>query len=133
MPSPQSIPCAWVSGNQVDVLRTAARWLESAALQRLTAALGGPSVPAQNLETLVTWSARVLDTRGGAERRDAIPTTWTADQIRELLSAAEPLGLLETAAPCRVSYEMTVLLGGATTGNRLRTALARDLVSRGVI
>lgn len=130
--NPQSIPRAWVCGNQVDVLNTAARWLESAALQRLTAALGGPSPATQDRETLVKWSARILDTRRGAERRDAIPTTWTTDQVRGLLSAAGPLGLLETAAPCRASYEVTVLLGGATTGNRLRTALARDLASRGV-
>ncbi len=78
------------------------------------------------------WSARILDTRHGAERRDAVPTTWTTEQIRELLSAAGPLGLLETATPCRVSYDITVLLGGATTGNRLRTALTRDLVGAGV-
>ncbi len=58
--------------------------------------------------------------------------TWTMNQIQELLSAAEPLGLLETAAPCRASYEITIVLGGATTGNRLRTALARDLTSRDV-
>lgn len=78
------------------------------------------------------WSSSVLDTRRGAERRDTIPTTWTMEQIRGLLSAAGPLGLLETAAPCRASYDITVLLGGATTGNRLRTALARDLAGRGV-
>lgn len=127
-----SIPSAWVSGSQVDVLRVAARWLESADLQRLTATLGGPSPATQDREALLTWSARVLDTRRGAERRDVIPTTWTTDQIRGLLSTAGPLGLLQTTAPCRASYAITVLLGGATTGNRLRTALARDLASRGV-
>jgi hypothetical protein len=127
-----SIPRAWVSGNQVDVLCTAARWLESADLQRLTATLGGPSSVTHDREALLKWSARILDTRRGAERRDAIPTTWTTGQIRGLLSAAGPLGLLETAAPCRPSSGITVLLGGATTGNRLRTALARDLESRGV-
>lgn len=132
VPSPQSLPRAWVSGNNVDVLRTARRWLESAALQQLTAAFGGPSPAAQDLGALATWSATVLDTRRGAERRDAVPATWTTDQIRALLSAAGPLGLLNTAEPCRPSYGITVLFGGATTGNRLRTALARDLVSRGV-
>jgi len=81
---------------------------------------------------LVEWSGRILDTRRGAERREAIPTTWTPEHIRELLSAAGPLGLLHTAAPCRAAYDMTVLLGGATTGNRLRTGLARDLAGRGV-
>lgn len=121
-----------MAANPVDVLRTAARWLESAALQRLTAALGGPSPAAQDLGALVRWSATILDTRRGAERRDAVPTTWTTDQIRALLSAAGPLGLLETAEPCRPSYDITILAGGATTGNRLRTALARDLLSRGV-
>lgn len=129
---PQSVPDAWVCGNQADVLRTAQRWLESAALARLAAAFGGPNPAAHDLEALATWSANVLDTRRGAERRDTTPTTWTTDQIRALLSAAGPLGLLETPDPCRSSYGMTVLLGGATTGNRLRTTLARDLVSRGV-
>jgi hypothetical protein len=84
-----------------------------------------PSPPIRDCEALVEWSRRILDTRRGAERRDAIPTTWTPEHIRELLSAAGPLGLLHTAAPCRAAYDMTVLLGGATTGNRLRTALAR--------
>lgn len=128
--NPQSIP--WVSGSQVDVLRTAQRWFESTAFQRLIVALGGPNPPIGNLEALARWSASTLDTRRGAERRDALPATWTTDQIRALLSAAGPLGLLDTAPPCRASYQTTVLLGGATTGNRLRTALARDLASRGV-
>ncbi|MGH3867486.1 MAG: hypothetical protein ACRDQ4_15365 [Pseudonocardiaceae bacterium] len=130
--NPPSVPRAWISGNQLDVLRTAAGWLESADLQRLTAALGGPSWATQDREALLTWSASTLDTRRGAERWDAISTTWTTEQIRGLLSAAGPLGLLHTAAPSRASYATTVLLGGATTGNRLRTALARDLESRGV-
>lgn len=125
------VPPAWVSGNQVDVLRCAARWLESAALRRLTAALDGPDRSTRDLEALAEWSARALDTRRGAERWDAVPTTWTAGRTRALLAAAGPLGLLDTAAPCRTSYQTTVLLGGATTGNRLRTALARDLASRG--
>jgi hypothetical protein len=129
--NPQSTPCAWVSCNQVDVLRTAQRWCDSAAFQQLIVALGGPHPPIGDLEVLVQWSSKILDTRRGAERRDAIPTTWTPDQIRALLLAAGPLGLLETASLCRASYETTVLLGGATTGNRLRTAHARDLVSRG--
>lgn len=125
-------PWVWVAANSADVLCTAQRWLESAALQRLTAALGGPGLAARDFTALTRWSADILDTRRGAERRDAIPTTWTADQSRALLSAAGPLGLLESAEPRRSSYGITVLLGGATTGNRLRAALARDLLSRGV-
>ncbi|MGH3687033.1 MAG: hypothetical protein ACRDRU_01615 [Pseudonocardiaceae bacterium] len=38
--NPHAIP--WVSGGHVDVLHTAQRWVESAALQRLVVALGGP-------------------------------------------------------------------------------------------
>lgn len=129
---PESIPCTWMAGNPMDVLRTAQRWLESAALAQLTAALGGPNPATQDLGALATWSANVLDTRRGAERRDAAPTAWTTDQVRALLSAAGPLGLLETTAPRRPSYDVMVLLGGATTGNRLRTTLARDLVNRGL-
>ena len=129
---PYSIRRAWVAGNQVDVLRTAQQWLESAPLEQLTAALGGPRPAAQDLGAMAMWSANLLDTRRGAERRDAVPIPWTTDQIRVLLSAAGPLGLLETAEPSRPSYDTTVVVGGATTGNRLRTALARDFMSRGM-
>jgi hypothetical protein len=80
-------------------------------------AFGEHSSATQDIEALARWNARTLDTRRGAERRDAIPATWTRDQIRALLSATGLLGLLETAAPCRASYEITVLLGGATTDN----------------
>jgi len=126
------VPRAWVAAGPVDVLRTAQCWLESAAFQRLTATLGAPGLVSQDLHALVMWSANVLDTRHGTERRNARATTWTADQIQALLSAAGPLGLLKTAQPRRSSYDITVLLGGATTGNRLRTALARDFISQGV-
>lgn len=122
----------WVSTRQVDVRHTARHWLESAALQQLTAALGGPSPSVQELGTLERWSASTLDTRRGAERRDASPTAWTTGQTQALLAAAGPLGLLETAKPCRSSYEITILAGGATTGNRLRTTLARNLLDEGV-
>lgn len=132
-PSPGSGPLAWVSSNQANVLRAARRWLESAALQQLTAAFG-ESNPAltQDLQALEKWSASILDTRRGAERRDAVLTRWTTGQTQALLSAAGPLGLLQTALPSRASYEITILLGGATTGNRLRVTLARDLATRGV-
>lgn len=129
---PRPTSCVWVSGTHADVRRAAQRWLDSAAFQRLTVALGGPRSPIGDRTALVEWSGRILDTRRGAERRDAHPITWTPEHIRELLSAAGPLGLLETAAPSRAAYDTTVLLGGATTGNRLRTALAQDLAGRGV-
>lgn len=116
----------------MDVLLTARHWLKSDPLQRLVATFGGPTSAAQDLGNLAKWSAGVLDTRRGTERRDSIPTTWTKEQIRALLSAAGPLGLLETAKPRCSSYGATLLLGGATTGNRLRTELARDLLSEGV-
>lgn len=73
--------------------------------------LGGPSPVAQDLDVLAKWSATVLDTRRSGERRDAVPTTWTPDQVRALLAVAGPLGLSETAKPCRSSYGITVLLG----------------------
>lgn len=129
---PQPIPYFWVAANPVDVVRTAAHWFESAALKQLTAAFGAPRPVTQNLGALTRWSASIFDTRRGAERREATPATWTTDQIRALLSAAGPLGLLETAGPRRSSYEITVLLGGATTGNRLRTALASDLMKQNI-
>lgn len=132
VPTPQSTPRAWVADNHANVLRTAQCWLVSSALERLTTALGGPSPDTYDLEALTTWSANTLDTRRGTERRDSVPTTWTRDQIKALLSAAGPLGLLETAEPHRAAYAATILVGGATTGNRLRSALARDLANRGV-
>ncbi len=130
--TPQYIPRAWVADNYANVQRSAQLWLESSALERLIAALGGPSPDPRELGALATWSANTLDTRRGAERRDAVPTTWTRDQIQALLSAAGPLGLLGTAEPHRAVYAATILVGGAATGNRLRSALARDLANRGV-
>lgn len=132
MSTTQSTPRAWVADNHANVLRTAQCWLESAALGRLVTALGGPNPATHGLEALATWSVDTLDTRHGAERRDAVPAMLATDQVLALLSAAGSLGLLKTAEPRWPAYQATILLGGATTGNRLRSALARDLANRGV-
>jgi len=57
---------------------------------------------------------------------------WDDAHIDAVLSAAAPLGLLETAPPQQHAYDATLLLGGAAAGNRLRTEFAARLARDGV-
>jgi hypothetical protein len=99
-------------------------------LDALVQALGGPSGP--TIDDLLAWTSRTLDTRGGAERRDAEIVRWSGDIVDALVRAAGPLGLLETAGPELKDYDAVVVLGGATTGNELRTTLVKDLMDGGL-
>jgi hypothetical protein len=120
---------SWVGGTIQGVQEQARSWRTSQALRALVAAMGGPSA---NSDDLVAWSSHTLDTRGGGERRDARPTTWDDDITDALVAAAGPLGLLATAQPSLPRYECALLLGGATTGNELRTAYVDELLKTGV-
>jgi hypothetical protein len=124
------MPDPWIAHSPPEVSERAHRWLRSAALRRLIARLDGPTNA--TIPELRRWSERNLNTRRGAERRDAPRVLWSADRLDATLEAAGPLGLLATPGPQLTRYDATVLLGGAATGNRLRTALAADLAARGV-
>jgi hypothetical protein len=83
-----------------------------------------------DVDTIVAWSARFLDTRAQAERRDA-PAICVPDSAKgSLLNASRALGLLSTPAPSADRYTAIVVLGGATTGNILRTDLAAEVSRR---
>ena len=120
----------WVAGVFDDVRTRAWRWIESPALDALVEALGGP--PGATIDELLAWSSQTLDTHAGAERRDAEPVRWSGNTVEALIRAAGPLGLLASADPELDAYDSVVVLGGATTGNELRTALIKDLVDRGL-
>jgi hypothetical protein len=120
----------WVAERRADVVACATTWGGSDDLRALVSALGGPATA--TLRELAKWSAATLDTRKGAERRDMAPVELSDAHVRALLTAAGPLGLLETASPQERAYDATLLLGGATTGNRLRSKLAARLSADGV-
>jgi hypothetical protein len=107
----------------------------SSDFRTLVDALGGPPVVdvGQDLPALVRWSSRTLDTRMGAERQAAAPITFPDPKVAALLTAAGPLGLLRTQTPTLPRYDMTVVLGGTTTGNELRTKLAAEFASKGMV
>ncbi|HEX8104883.1 MAG TPA: hypothetical protein VF533_19845 [Solirubrobacteraceae bacterium] len=122
---------SWRAGRHEDVVARARGWLASPALEELLDALQAPSPARAGPQALRAWSASALDTRRGAERRDAAVATWPPDWVQALLQAAGPLGLRRTAPPTRRSYDCGLVLGGATTGNRLRVTLAAELVETG--
>jgi hypothetical protein len=127
---PASAP--WLAASRAEVVDRAQHWLASAALAELIGQLGGPDPAQADARTLRDWSAESLDTRRGAERREARATDWDAAWIDPLLHSARPLGLVATATPVLPAYDVGLLLGGATTGNRLRTQLAANLMQSGV-
>lgn len=120
----------WVAGRLDDVRRRARGWIGSPALSTLVRAMGGPA--GATIDELVAWTSQTLDTRAGAERRDAQRVMWNIEIVDALIRAAGPLGLLATAVPELMAYDSVVVLGGATTGNELRTALIKDLVDGGL-
>ena len=48
--------------------------------------------------------------------------------MQALLEAGDGLGLMRTARPSRMAYDVGVILGGATTGNRLRVEMTAGLL-----
>jgi hypothetical protein len=129
-PSAAIVP--WLATSRAEVASRAQRWLTSAALAELTGRLGGPDPSQADAQTLRAWSAATLDTRQGAERQEARVTDWDASRIEPLLHSAHALGLIATATPVRPAYDAGLVLGGATTGNRLRSELAAELTQSGV-
>jgi hypothetical protein len=109
----------------------AADWLAAPELHALVDAYRGyEDKPRGDTRIIVAWSTRFLDTRGKAERRDAPPICVPDRAKGPLLSAGRALGLLSTPPPSAHRYQAIVVLGGATTGNVLRTELAADVSRR---
>lgn len=120
----------WIANEPEDVRRQAAQWLAQPAFEKMLHAFGIDRL--LDPDELATWSASVLDTRDGHERRDAPTVKWEARRVQAIIEAAGDLGLLATDPPYRSAYAVTLILGGAATGNRLRTQLVHDLESAGV-
>jgi hypothetical protein len=122
---------SWRAAQPDEVDELARRWLRSSALDQLMTALGGPRPADTDATALRAWSASRLDTRRGVERREATPIIWPATWTDGLVEAARPLGLLATAPASRSFYDAALILGGATTGNRLRVAFTHELIREG--
>lgn len=113
----------------------AGRWLSDPALRAVLEAFGGPTPDPQDpasVAAVAAWTARHWDFRRGAERRAADRPVLAAPLVGALVRAADALGLMATPPPARGSYDATVVLGGAVTGNQLRAGLARRLHDDGV-
>jgi len=123
---------AWACTSRSELAERALQWVTAPALTDLVARLGGPVPDAglPSLRALRRWTASTLDTRRGVERREAPVVRRPAAQRQMVVDAARQLGLVETPDPTLDVYDSLIVLAGATTGNRLRTALARALLSR---
>jgi hypothetical protein len=128
----QDSPTGWVADDIEAVAKTAQSWVSSEALGALVSRLDGPLAAIADIPALLRWSSATLDTRAGAERRDAARAQWSERWVRALLDAGDSLGLMRTAQPSQNSYDAVVILGGATTGNRLRVAMASGLMRSGL-
>lgn len=118
----------WSVSTLKDAKRRAEEWLLCPALTDLVSKLGGPVISLGHLDQVCAWSAATLDTRRGRERWDVPPVEHLRAASVEVLAAAEALGLLQTPPPQDRAYDLVVVLGGSTTGNRLRTDLARAIL-----
>jgi hypothetical protein len=125
----RGLPVQWTASSADQAVELARRWLYSSALDHLVRALGGNW---RNPRELSAWSAATLDTRAGRERHHAPRVAWDDTMVGHILDAAEPLGLARTAPATHEAYDITMLLGGTATGNRLRTELAKQLATSGV-
>lgn len=130
-PDSSRAPSRWTAATPHEIVLRARRWIDSDPLRQLVHVLGGPS-DVRSPGTLACWSSRTLDTRCGTERRDSEPVAFPRPWIDALLEAAAPLGLMQTTTPSRDAYGATLLLGGATTGNRLRTQLLARAMRAGL-
>ncbi len=121
----------WVATSAWELRDIAHSWLAVPELHALVEAAGGLDARRVNdPEALRAWSSTHLDTRGHAERRDARAAT-IPDSIRTpLIDAAHGLGLLKTSDASASNYQAIVILGGATTGNALRTELAARIAHK---
>lgn len=124
---------AWLAKQPADVHASAASWLATPALAALAHALGGPDIRdiPGDLPALARWSRQVLDTRSGAERHEAPPANLPDTAVQLLIDAGRDLGLMSTSPPALSAYDLTVILGGTATGNRLRVGLAAGFAQRG--
>jgi hypothetical protein len=128
-------PAPWRVDEPGEVGERAWQWLRLPALAEVLSAFFGPRLPesAAELKGLEQWSARTLDTRGGRERQEPSAFRLSPMQTAVVIDSADPLGLLRSPPPTSRRYDLTIVLGGTPTANRLRTALAKELADDGVV
>lgn len=121
----------WIAGPDHPIRQLAKAWLSTPEIPALVAATGdGEPSSLRDLDPLLAWSYRNLDTRGGAERRESPPVSTPLSLQGPILKAARALGLLATDEPSATTYDVIAILGGATTGNALRSELAARVARR---
>jgi hypothetical protein len=121
----------WCAERLADVEKMAREWLASPQLRAVASEMDGAADSELDPTALAQWSAEILDTRSGSERREAPAVESPPARAAALLELAKYWGMLETQGPQRDTYEATILLGGTTTGNRLRTELAKRCAKEG--
>jgi hypothetical protein len=121
----------WAAADAATVIQRARTWLGSQTLAELVAKLGGPPENTADADALLAWSAARLDTRAGRERHNVTTVQWSPSWVEALVRAAVDLGLMSTPLPQRAAYDLSVVLGGTTLGNLLRTQLAAELIRAG--
>ena len=125
---------SWIAKDLDSARALAEQWLTHRSLRDLALELGGPSpsLAPDELADIVAWSRKVFDTRAGAERPEVAERSFDDRTRAAVRAAAGPLGLLDTRSPSLDEYGVTVVLGGTTTGNVLRTRLVRTLRDHGL-
>jgi hypothetical protein len=118
----------WAAADAAAVTQRARKWLGSQTLAELVAKLGGPPENTADADALLAWSAARLDTRAGRERHNVTTVPWSPSWVEALVGAAADLGLMSTPPPQRAAYDLSVVLGGTTLGNVLRTQLTAELI-----
>jgi hypothetical protein len=121
----------WSAEQRSDVEEMAREWLSSPQLRAVASEMDAATNGKLDLAALTRWSAEALDTRAGGERREAPAVESPPARAAALLELARRWGMLETRGPQREIYEATILLGGTTIGNRLRTELTRRCAEEG--
>jgi hypothetical protein len=121
-------PFTWVAGSVGELCDMGRSWLLTPQLDALIKAVGGlDCTRGDDHQALRAWSSKHLDTRRNAERREAPAAAFPDSVHPRLIDAARALGLLTTPGASAHSYGSIIILGGATTGNALRTELAEQV------
>ena len=111
-------------------------WVRSAALAALVASFGGDIPHGTDLDELLRYLddfSERWDFRRGAERLDATRFEGDSQSARQIEEAAAALGLTDPLPPQQERYDYVIVLGGVAQSCLLRTRLAADFITRGVV
>ncbi|MFB9239166.1 hypothetical protein ACFFWC_27155 [Plantactinospora siamensis] len=111
-------------------------WIRSEPLDRLVRAFAGDPPagdPAELLDWLEGFSARVWDFRAGRERPEAREPDLDPALARLVVTAADDLGMVAPHPAPRPAYAHLVVLGGLAPACLRRTGYAARLIERGQV